>query len=117
MKYYIDNITVKPHETDSTLYTIYLNGEIYCHCSKNYLLGCIRGIIGNSHIEDMCKLIDNRKFRVKIHHGSICDQDIISIDKDAIANIKKDFNYFIDNLDAYIEEGSQVMFLLEIIEE
>ena len=107
---------IKPHETDSTLYTIYLNDDVYCHCSKNYLPGCIKGIIENSHTEDMCKLIDNHKFIVRIHHGSICDQDIINIDKDAIENIKKDFNYFINNLGTYIEEGSQVMFLLEIIE-
>ena len=60
--------------------------------------------------------MDNRKLRVRIHHGRICDQDIINIDKDAVQNIKKDFNYFIDNLDTYIEEGSQVTFVLEIIE-
>ena len=48
MKYYIDNIMIKPHETNNTLYTIYLNGETYCHCSKAYLPGCIKGIIENS---------------------------------------------------------------------
>ena len=48
MKYFIEQIIVKPHENDHTLYTIYLNDDVYCHCSKDYLLGCIKGIIENN---------------------------------------------------------------------
>ena len=48
MKYYIDNIMIKPHENDNTLYTIYLNGDVYCHCSKKYLTGCVISIVENS---------------------------------------------------------------------
>ena len=48
MKYFIEKIVVKPHATDSSLYTIYLNDDVYCHCSKDYLPGCIKGIIENS---------------------------------------------------------------------
>ena len=52
LKFYVEKIIVTPHLEYKNLYTIYLNDEVYCHCSPKYLSSCIEGILKNSQKEN-----------------------------------------------------------------
>ena len=96
-----------------------MNGERFCKAypKGNYILQmaghwtcCVDGVIYDTWCcEQKCvytawKLPTTQcVFDVRIHrHGSVCDTDVVSNkDKDiAIAQLKKDFELFLDNIDS-----------------
>lgn len=48
IKFYIEDITIRPFPGWPDLYTITLNGETYCHCSSKYIASCLEGIFANA---------------------------------------------------------------------